>query len=72
MAISLPLHEMSQSDKLAMMEALWSDLSRDADSFESPAWHEAVLLEREQHLAQAESSFIDWEAAKAEIRRRIA
>jgi hypothetical protein len=36
----------------------------------SPAWHEKELRNREQDLESGKSKFIDWEKAKADIRRR--
>ena len=47
MAVALPLQEMTVDEKLEAMEALWADLSRVPVQFESPAWHQAVLAERE-------------------------
>ncbi len=38
MPISLPLDKMTVEEKLQIMEAIWEDLTRDAASFESPAW----------------------------------
>jgi hypothetical protein len=70
LAEALPLCEMSIEEKLQAMEALWEDLSRNAD-LESPAWHEAVLVERERQLDAGEASFMEWEQAKAHIRKRI-
>lgn len=66
----LPLDEMSIEEKLQTMEALWEDLSVDPTKIESPAWHEEELRERERKIASGEAKFIDWEAAKADIRRR--
>lgn len=66
----LPLDEMSIEEKLQTMEALWEDLSADPTKIESPAWHEEELRERERKIASGEAKFIDWEAAKADIRRR--
>ena len=40
------------------------------DNLESPSWHEDILRERRQRLAAGETSFLDWEQAKADIRRR--
>jgi hypothetical protein len=70
LAQALPLSEMSVEEKLQAMEALWEDLSRNAD-LESPAWHEEVLVGRERQLEAGEASFIDWEQAKAHIRKRV-
>ena len=71
MSVILPLNEMSLPEKLQMMEALWEDLSRNSDAFDSPAWHEAVLQDRERHIAAGEAHFSDWEQAKADIRKRV-
>jgi hypothetical protein len=66
----LPLDEMTDEDKLQTMEALWESLSADPAAIESPAWHEEELRERERKIASGEAKFIDWEKAKADIRRR--
>jgi hypothetical protein len=62
---------MTLEEKLQAMEALWEDLSRDPDTFESPAWHGDVLRERDEQVAAGEAEFVDWEQAKAEIRRLV-
>ncbi len=66
----LPLDEMTVEDKLQTMEALWESLSADPATIESPVWHEEELRERERKIASGEARFIDWEKAKADIRRR--
>ena len=67
---SLPLNEMSVEEKLQTMEALWQGLSSKAEALESPAWHEKELRDRERVIESGKSKFIDWETAKADIRRR--
>ena len=37
----------------------------------SPSWHEPVLLEREELLARGGTEFVDWETAKAELRKKL-
>jgi len=71
MPITLPLNEMTVPEKLQVMEALWEDLSRHSDAFESPEWHRDVLDERERRIASGEAQFSDWEQAKADIRKRV-
>ena len=71
MSIHLPLKDMTLLEKLAVMESLWEDLSRTPDAIESPVWHKDDLEERRQHTAQEQSKFSDWEAAKADIRKRL-
>ena len=70
MAITLPLDQMTTEEKLRAMEALWADLTRRPEEFESPAWHEAVLREREERIKLGQETFIDWQAAKQELRDR--
>lgn len=64
----LPLDQMTTAEKLRAMEAIWADLTRNADSFESPEWHAEVLREREQRIAEGKETFIDWEDAKRQLR----
>lgn len=67
----LPLDRMTTAEKLRAMEALWADLSRNADAFDSPAWHGDVLREREKRVEEGKESYIDWETAKKELRDRL-
>ena len=71
MQVPLPLKEMTVQEKLAAMESLWEDLARTPEAVESPAWHKDILDERRQRLAEGKSRFIDWETAKAEIRKKL-
>ena len=66
----LPLNEMSVEEKLQTMEALWQSLSSDLAAVESPPWHEEELAEREWKIESGEAKFVEWEKAKADIRRR--
>lgn len=71
MTVTLPLNDMTVTEKLQLMETLWDDLRRNADSLESPVWHREVLEEREQRIATGEAKFIDWDEAKSDIRKRV-
>jgi putative addiction module component (TIGR02574 family) len=66
--IRTAIPKLSVEEKLQTMEALWQSLSSRAQAIESPAWHE--LRERERDIESGKSRFIDWEKAKADIRRR--
>jgi len=68
MSLNLPLDQMSTEEKLQAMEALWIDLTRNAAEYDSPAWHEQVLREREQGTRSGNDTFIDWEIAKRQLR----
>ena len=65
MPFNLPLKDMSLHEKLSAMESLWEDLARTPDAIESPAWHEDILDERRQRVADV------WESAKADIRNKL-
>ena len=67
---TLPLDKMTAEEKVRTMEALWQSLSADPATVESPAWHEEQLRERERKIDSGESKFVDWEKAKADIRRK--
>ena len=56
-------------EKLALMEALWESLARQEEQLDVPQWHKDVLDEREKVVQEGKAKFIDWEAAKEEIRR---
>ncbi len=69
MGIILPLDKMTISEKLLEMERLWDDLCRNPEDVPSPAWHEAVLAEREKQVSQGKMGFIDLDEAKKRIRK---
>ena len=71
MDAALPLDKMTTAEKLRAMELLWADLTRQAESFDSPAWHADVLRERDQQVAEGKAAFIPWEEAKRQLRERL-
>lgn len=68
MSVNLPLDQMTTEEKLEAMEALWTDLTRNEEEFESPAWHAKVLRERDERVKAGQEGFIDWETAKRQLR----
>ena len=44
---TVDLPKLSFAEKLELMEKLWADLTREEKKLKSPAWHEAVLKDRE-------------------------
>jgi hypothetical protein len=68
--VKLPLDEMTREEKLLAFEALWADLTRNDQEFESPAWHARELEETEKRYASGLEKSIDWEDVKASIRAR--
>lgn len=67
---SLPLSTMTREQKLRELEALWADLTREADEFESPAWHATALRETAEQVESGQATFDDWEAAKQRLLKR--
>ncbi len=67
--VELRLEELTFSQKLDIMEAIWEDLSHDQTSFESPGWHEAILKERELSLVAGTATISNWNDAKSRIRK---
>ena len=59
------------SEKLELLEAVWSELSLDADNIEIPQWHKDILDERQRGIEQGSMQSIDWEVAKEQISRRV-
>jgi len=57
MQIALPLDEMTTQEKISTMEALWRDLSKDSEAYDSPLWHKEVLDSREAGGGE----FVEWE-----------
>ena len=70
MQATLPLDKMTKEEKLRAMEELWADLSRDEAQVQSPAWHGEVLHDRAEAVKSGKEVFMDWEAAKKQLRDR--
>ncbi len=66
----LAIDTLSRAEKLKLMEALWADLSCDPAAVDMPAWHEHALAAAQQEYARGEANFLDWDQAKAQLRRR--
>ena len=66
---ALEIQQMPRQEKLKLMETLWADLSRDEAELESPAWHADALRETSERRARGEETLLDWEDAKATLRR---
>ena len=69
--VDLPLCQLTFSEKLDLLEAIWADLSREEEKLESPPWHKAVLEDREAASAAGKVSVSDWEEAKERIRKNV-
>ncbi|MEO6568480.1 MAG: addiction module protein [Opitutaceae bacterium] len=70
MPTALPLKSMTKVEKLRAMEELWTDLTADEATFDSPKWHLDELRATEARINAGKEEFIDWEAAKKSLRLR--
>jgi hypothetical protein len=64
----LNIENLTRTEKLSMMEAIWDDLSRDPVTLSSPKWHAQALKEAERALAENQAGFVSWDAAKKTLR----
>jgi hypothetical protein len=71
MPVELPLESMTLAEKLATMEALWADLSKQPGSLPSPDWHSDVLNQRRRQVAEGTLKFLDWDTAIADLRSEV-
>jgi len=61
------ISKMPHREKLAVMENLWEELSRDDSEVDMPLWHKDELDRREVLIESGEARFIDWDEAKRQI-----
>jgi putative addiction module component (TIGR02574 family) len=66
----LPLEKMTRLEKIQVMEEIWQDLTLSSEDFESPAWHEAELRNREERVKEGKEAYIPWEEAKRILRSK--
>lgn len=67
MSIQLPLDSMSVTEKLQLMETIWSSLCQNPGDVQSPEWHKAILSERIRRLSSGEATISTWDDAKARL-----
>jgi hypothetical protein len=68
----LQIHQMTLTQKLQAMEALWDDLCRQPENIPVEQWHQDLLDERERLISQGKAAFVDWETAKKRIAEKTA
>lgn len=65
------LDTLSTTEKIALMERLWAELSQRPEELPSPDWHGDVLAERIAAVREGRTAFIDWNDAKRRLRDRL-
>jgi hypothetical protein len=71
MISTLQISQMSREEKLRVLEAIWTELSKDDAQVESPSWHEDLLKETEARVAAGQERTVEWQTAKQELRKRF-
>lgn len=65
------IKNLSIAEKLALMERIWDDLSREQENIPSPDWHGDLLAERIKDVKEGRTDFVEWDEAKQRLRERI-
>ncbi|MDP2804980.1 MAG: addiction module protein [Gallionellaceae bacterium] len=68
----VPLSQLSFTQKLDLMETLWASMTIQESNLETPAWHGAILNEREAGLQANQITLSSWEEAKERIKKKVA
>ena len=66
-----PITQLSFTQKLDLMEMVWADMIVNEKKLEPPAWHEAILNDREAALAAGKITVSNWEEAKKRIKKNV-
>lgn len=66
-----PINQLSFAQKLDLMEMLWADMIGNEKKLESPAWHEAILNDREAALDAGKVTVSNWEEAKERVKKNV-
>ena len=69
--IDVPIAQLSFTQKLDLMEMLWADMAGNEKNLESPAWHGAVLNDREAAMNSGKVTVSNWEEAKERIKKNV-
>ena len=60
----LPVETLSLSEKLDVLEQVWSSLRERPEEVPAPGWHGAVLADRVERLNSGAAHLADWDDAK--------
>ncbi len=67
MAQDIPLSSMSVSEKIQLMEDVWTSLCQNTGDVQSPEWHEEVLSERRRRIESGDAKVSPWDEAKVRL-----
>lgn len=55
---TVEIKKMTKAARLKMMEDIWDTLCHEEEEIESPTWHENILKERKDRIAEGKAEFI--------------
>ena len=70
LSMNIEIDSLSVSEKLALVDQIWSSLSRDIENVPSPEWHRAVLEERMRRLESGEATTSSLADVKERLKKR--
>jgi putative addiction module component (TIGR02574 family) len=59
------IKRLSKAERIQVMEALWDSMLYDDEKVETPEWHELILEQRKQSIADGTAKFISISELKA-------
>ena len=68
---TLPLKEMSNSDRIGVMEEIWDNLFKKPDFVPSPEWYCEILKVRELSVREGKAAFHNLDQVIERIKERI-
>ena len=70
LAVMQQIDEMDVSEKVQVMDYLWTSLESSSSAYVPPAWHAHELVRREQLYAEGKVPVYDWAEVKARLQAR--
>lgn len=61
------IRQMQLPEKLALLDAIWTDISSSPENIEVTQWHKDLLDARSEAYSKGEEEAIDWEVAKLQM-----
>ncbi len=61
------IHVLPLSEKMRVMEALWSEISQTPGHIDVPQWHKGILDERDRLWEEGKAVVLDWDEAKKKL-----
>lgn len=65
------IRQMSFPEKVALLEAVWSEIAAEPGQIEVPQWHKDILDERDLALKDGRAAVLEWGEAKSQIEQAI-